>query len=82
MSARQPVFDLVRTSDGHHAVYRAANRKRVWWTENYRREQGALDAIEMFTGNPVTVSAWGLEVFHEGTAELLEVRRVDLRTAK
>lgn len=74
-------FEAVWTLAGWHSRFVAANGRIVWTTEPYQRQRAAFRAIEMFTGNPVTWTRFGdtHESFHEGTAELLEVRIVDER---
>lgn len=47
MSAR---FEVVRTTAGHHARFRARNGQVVWVTETYRRRAPILRAIELVTG--------------------------------
>lgn len=74
-----PRFEVVHTAAGRHARFVAANGRTIWWTETYTRRAGALHAIELATGNPVTSSPFsnGPEVIRGH--ELLEVREVDER---
>lgn len=74
-----PRFEVVRTPTGWHARFIAANGRTIWWTETYTRRAGALNAIELGAGNPVTSSPFsnGPEVIRGH--ELLEVREVDER---
>jgi uncharacterized protein YegP (UPF0339 family) len=43
--SRQPRFEVVRTDDGWHARFRAANGRIVWTTEVYTRRSAAVQAL-------------------------------------
>lgn len=44
---KKPHFEVVRTTAGWHARFRAANGQIVWHTETYTRPRGALRAIAL-----------------------------------
>lgn len=77
-----PRFEIVRTTAGRHARFRAANGQIVWTTEVYARRRGALRAVELIVGAPIVTSpsADYPEVFWQGNVERpTEVRDVDER---
>lgn len=84
MSAR---FEIVRTDDGHHARFVAANGRIVWATEVYTRRRAAKNAIESlidpFIGCWVDPTSGQVEhrvdSWNKRDAVLIEVRDVDER---
>lgn len=45
--SRQPRFEIVRGDAGWHARFIAANGRIIFWTENYTRRRGAVNAIAL-----------------------------------
>lgn len=77
-----PRFEIVRTTAGRHARFRASNGQIVWTTEVYARRQAAVRAIELITGSTITTSRYAdhPEVSWAGNPQRpTEVRDVDER---
>lgn len=87
MSAR---FEIVRTDDGHHARFIAANGRIVWTTEVYKRRRAAVNALDCivdpFLGawvDPYTLQVtYRRDSWNKTDAVLIEVRAVDERLHK